>query len=262
MVGITKRKEAVAKWNIIKHQKAKYTCLIEDVTKVKDYSEYSLHQEFSTAKTKEVERNVKTLYQYLEDKDLLKDGNLINITSGEIIDDETKRFYLDCIERGEKRYADFQENRIVQKTMSLFKTITQPKLQKHKAGGTICRDKKKETMAMLRTVDIARSRCYDVKLLLSYELTTTSYFLMDDDGYMRSSKSKSELYIRFEQIPYNDLDIGNYALFVDFMAYASKLDSQVTKCGLKTFGDFALNIWNTIMRQCYQQSYRLFLIII
>ena len=91
MVGITKRKEAVAKWNIIKHQKAKYTRFIEDVTKVKDYSEYSLHQEFSAAKTKEVERNVKTLYQYLEDKDLLKDGNLINIASGEIIDDETKR---------------------------------------------------------------------------------------------------------------------------------------------------------------------------
>ena len=103
---------------------------------------------------------------------------------------------------------------------------------------------------MLRTVDIARSRCYDVKMLLSYELTTTSYFLMDDDGYMRSSKSKSELlqYIRFEQFPYNDLDIGNYALFVDLMAYTRKLDSRITKCGLKAFGDFALNIWNTIMR--------------
>ena len=217
---------------------------------MKDYSEYSLHHEFSASKTKEVQRNVKAWYQYLEDKDLLKDGNLINIASGEIIDDETKRFYLDCIERGEKRYVDFRENRIVQKTTSLLKTITQPKVQKHKDGATICRDKKKETMAMLRTVDIARSRCYGVKLLLSYELTTTSYFLMDDDGYMRSSKSKSELlqYIRFEQIPYNDLDIGNYALFVDFMAYARKLDNRITKCGLKTFGDFALNIWNTIMR--------------
>ena len=75
-------------------------------------------------------------------------------------------------------------------------------------------------------------------------------FLMDDDGYMRSSKSKSELlqYIRFEQIPYNDLDIGNNDLFVDFMAYARKLDRRITKCGLKTFGDFALNIWNTIIR--------------
>ena len=46
---------------------------------MKDYNEYSLHQEFSAAKTKEVERNVKTLYQYLEDKDLLKDGNQINM---------------------------------------------------------------------------------------------------------------------------------------------------------------------------------------
>ena len=121
MVGITKRKETVAKWNIKKHQKAKYTRFIEDVTKVKDYSEYSLHHEFSAAKTKGAERNVKTLYQYLEDKDLLKDENLINIASGEIIDDETTRFYLDCIERGEKRYADFRENRIVQKTTALFK---------------------------------------------------------------------------------------------------------------------------------------------
>ena len=67
--------------------------------------------------------------------------------------------YLDCIERGEKRYADFRENRIVQKTTSLFKTITRPKVQKHKDGGTICRDGKKETMAMLRTVDITCSSC-------------------------------------------------------------------------------------------------------
>ena len=53
-------------------------------------------------------------------------------------------------------------------------------------------DIKKDTMTLFRSVDIARARCYDIKKLLSYEMTITPHCLVEY-GFLRSSDTKSKL---------------------------------------------------------------------
>ena len=222
---------------------------MEDLCGIIDDSEYSLHHEFSKSSTPAVEESVMVVCKYLEDKDLFKEGNLINVATGEILEDESKIFFIGSIERGEDLYNKFRKERIVEKNTSLFKIISQQKIKNPKNNVQDAVDKKKDTMTLLRTVDIARARCYDIKKLLSYELTSIPHFLTED-GFLRSAKTKSDLLedIRFTQIPFKDIDINNDVTVIDFMAYARKLESRMKNCGLKTFGDFLNNIWKTFER--------------
>ena len=50
VIGITKKKEIVTKWNLLK-EKSKHTDLLE----------YSLHQEFSTTQTKEDGKDIRII---------------------------------------------------------------------------------------------------------------------------------------------------------------------------------------------------------
>ena len=47
IIGFTRRKEAVCKWNIIKHEKAKYRKFLSEVCLTNKDDEYELHHEFS-----------------------------------------------------------------------------------------------------------------------------------------------------------------------------------------------------------------------
>ena len=47
IIGFTRRKEAVCKWNLIKHEKEKYRSFLYDVCQMRDDDEYSLHYEYS-----------------------------------------------------------------------------------------------------------------------------------------------------------------------------------------------------------------------
>ena len=51
IIGITRKKEAVAKWSIIKHEKEQFTDLLYNLCSLDTDGEYSLHHEFSTAVT-------------------------------------------------------------------------------------------------------------------------------------------------------------------------------------------------------------------
>ena len=157
VVGYTKRKEAVARWNLIKHEKTKYTYFMEDLCGIIDDSEYSLHHEFSKSSTAAVEESVMVVCKYLEDKYLFKEGNLINVATGEILEDESKIFFIGCIERGEDLYNKFRKERIVEKNTSLFKTISQQKIKKPKNNVQDAVDKKKDTMTLLRNYYLTSS---------------------------------------------------------------------------------------------------------
>ena len=43
IIGFTREKEVVAKWNIIKHEKMPYFKFLSDLCKLSSESEYSLH---------------------------------------------------------------------------------------------------------------------------------------------------------------------------------------------------------------------------
>ena len=49
VIVITKRKEAVLKWNILEHMKMKYTNFLYVVCSMSDDDEYSVHHEFSSS---------------------------------------------------------------------------------------------------------------------------------------------------------------------------------------------------------------------
>ena len=71
---------------------------MENLCGIVDDSEYSLHHEFSKKSTEDIEKTIKQICEYLENRDLFEEGSLINIANGEILDDESKTFYLKSIE--------------------------------------------------------------------------------------------------------------------------------------------------------------------
>ena len=61
IIGSTRRKEAVCKWNLIKHEKAKYRNFMNTVCQMDENDEYSQHYEFSGRITKADKHNVAAL---------------------------------------------------------------------------------------------------------------------------------------------------------------------------------------------------------
>ena len=106
-------------------------------------------------------------------------------------------------------------------------------------------------MILLRSVDVARARAYDVKTLLSYEIASTS-FILTKDGYLRPASNNSDLQkeTRISQVSFKQLKINcRFAVLFDFMAYARKLGSRVTNANLKTFGGFVNNLWQSLRKR-------------
>ena len=61
IIGFTRRKEAVRKWNLIKHEKVKYRNFMNTVCQMDENDEYSQHYEFSGRITKADKHNVAAL---------------------------------------------------------------------------------------------------------------------------------------------------------------------------------------------------------
>ena len=105
----------------------------------------------------------------------------------------------------------------------------------------------------IRNIDYARLRNYSLSDLLCYELMSTSFFLTQDDGYLRKSE-KSELTREIEkklETPHSlDVPKGNMPsrVAIDFMAYARK--DTCGKIKNKTFGEFVMHQWQTF---CFYQ---------
>ena len=65
IIGFTRRKEAVCKWNLIKHEKAKYRNFMNTVCHMDEDDEYSLHYKFSDRITKADKHSVAALMKSL-----------------------------------------------------------------------------------------------------------------------------------------------------------------------------------------------------
>ena len=135
------------------------------------------------------------------------------------------------------------------KNKILFDRISKEVIKKVISQNQQAKDIKIESMILLRSMDVARARAYDVKILLSYERASTSFFLTED-RYLQSTSNKSDLQKkkRIWQVPFKHLKINcRSAVLFDFMAYARKLGSRVTNANLKTFGDFVNNLWQSFL---------------
>ena len=60
VIGFSRRKESVTKWNLLKHEKSKYTQFIDVLCDYTNQDEYSLQREFSVTSTAAEEKSIQT----------------------------------------------------------------------------------------------------------------------------------------------------------------------------------------------------------
>ena len=163
----------------------------------------------------------------------------------------------------EENYNEFRQARLIDKTKKIMDPITKVgKIRKHSEPNKKI-DIKKETIMAIRNIDHARLRNYSISDLLCYELTSTSFFLTQDDGYLRKSEKSGlirEMEKKLETPPSLDVTKGNTPSMVaiDFMAYARKI--PVAKLKLKTFGEFVMHLWQTFrffIKKLQQNGYNI-----
>ena len=106
IVGYTREEEAVAKWNIIKHEKMQHFKFLNDLCNLSSDSEYSLHHEYSPSATAEDWFHVTDIYLYIKKCMNLfsstKNHDIVNIATGVLIDAKEKEILLECISDGNK----------------------------------------------------------------------------------------------------------------------------------------------------------------
>ena len=90
---------------------------------------------------------------------------------------------LKCKELGQQIYADFYQSRLDKKSVKLFDNIPKTRKTTKSESLIIKFDLNKEAVNFLRKVDFARLRKYDIKHLLTYEISSTSFYLTKD-GYL------------------------------------------------------------------------------
>ena len=254
IIGFTREKEVVAKWNIIKHEKMQYFKFLNDLCNLSVDSEYSLHHEYSPTTTAEDWVHVTDIYSYIKERMNLfsstENQNILNIAMGVLIDGKEKDMLLECISDGDKAYNDFVKSRLESHQKQLFDVI--PKTM----NKTILSTKKKnvdvhlETTKALRYIDFARARGYDLSSVFKCELSEIPFFLVKD-GILRKCDNKSELERTIEGklehpptrfIPSKD---KKSMIAIDFMVCAKKV--RVKKDNVRTFGDFCQKVQDMIL---------------
>ena len=194
IMGFSRRKEAVCKWNIIKQEKGLYTNFMHKLCGFDTNDEYSIHHEFSPSITKRDQEAVEQMMEYIQERGIFFDidqSSNTNISTGVQLDRKASVFFLGCIEKGEEEYLKFKSARLENKTQKLFDSIPKVRKRKAKTNGSSSGDLEKETVSFLRYIDYARLRQYEIRQLLQFEITSTS-FLLTKDGFLRKSQ-KSEL---------------------------------------------------------------------
>ena len=68
IIGFTRRKEAVAQFNLIRHEKAKISSFLQSICHLTIQGEYILYHEFSGSITKRDSENVKEAVDYTRNK--------------------------------------------------------------------------------------------------------------------------------------------------------------------------------------------------
>ena len=249
IIGISRRKEAVCKWNLIRHDKLLYTSNLESLCNLIADDEYNLHHEFSPSAHKADKIAVDTLFEYFKDNINPFDSShdkVTNFVTGEVIDPGLTEDLINCITIGEAAYSEFKSSHLDEKTVKLFDPIKRTNIVMKSVEFQKPPDINKETQVFMRTIDIARLRGYNLNLLLQHELTSTSFYLTKEGNLRKSEKSEllRELKNTLEEIPeVVPIDDIPTAIIFDFMAYCRKV--PVKKLKLRTYEDLLNYLWST-----------------
>ena len=250
IIGMTRQKEAVALWNLLKHEKDLHVAQLLEWCNLgdKDDSELSLQIGHERAKA---------LLDYINSiNNPFSTGiRLHNISTRTDIPQEVVGGLLECLEIGENSYQEFVGTRFQNKEKHLHDTIPTNRntvFVKHPSTSSTLKKSmaKKDAAESIRYIDYARERGYSMLELLKYELTSTSQFLTTEceDGIRLKKPDKASLSRELvNQLPQEKRNIKCDAqmTIVDFMALVRKL--PIKKMGIDTFGELAESLCNSIL---------------
>ena len=255
IIGVTRKKDAVALWGIIKHKKDQYVDLLKEKNDVQ--GELSLHHDFNPSTATTIVRMVRDIEEYLlkvcnplQDQAVMK-----NILTGEIVTNVKVDKLICCRKEGLEASAKFINDRLRKKSLSIHSTISKIKFKPPKTTLYLASkaDVKSETIKALMFTEYGCHRGFTVEELLQHEITNSAFFLIDKDGYLRKSV-KSQLGTELLKLcPLIDkkgpeTSPHTHAIVIDFMALVRKVPLKKLDLPVKTFLDFAIALMSMITK--------------
>ena len=255
IIGVTRKKDAVALWGIIKHKKDQYVDLLKKRMDVP--GELSLHHDFNPSTAATIVKMVQDIEEYLLKvcNPLQDQAALKNILTGETVTSMNIDRLICCMKEGHEACANFINDRLRKKLASIHSTISKIKFTSPKAMSNLTSkvDVKSETIKALMFLEYGCHRGFAVEELLQHEVTKSALFLVDKDGYLRkSAKSQlgTELLKLCPHIDKKSLTTAPraHAIVIDFMALVRKVPLKKLDPPVKTFHDFAVALTSVITK--------------
>ena len=131
VTGISRKKEVVCKWNLIRHDKLLYTSNLEILCNLIVDDEYNLHHEFSSSANKADKIAFDTLFEYFKDNNNpfgFSNDSVVNSMTGEFIDPELTENLMHSITIGEEVCSEFKSSRLDKKPLSCLTRSQQTKV--------------------------------------------------------------------------------------------------------------------------------------
>lgn len=260
IIGITKRKEAVTQWNLLKHEKDLFVALMLENCKIVETEDtLNFHHDFSASTTARNIERLSMLREYISTvgNPLTKSEKLINIMSGEVIPYSNVAKLLGALEFGHDCYTVYLQERLFEKSTSIHDRIATNReywvLEKNKMETKKANLMRTDTISdVIRYIDCAETRGYEKHKLLTYELTPYSFFLSTGTGkgYPEMKKTNKSLLSNgligfLPQEKRNAIDCEYQMIVIDFMCIARKIPIKTLK--LDTYEDLANTLLNMIL---------------
>ena len=178
IIGVTRKKDAVALWGVIKHKKDQYV----DFLKMEDdvQGELSLHHDFSTNTVSTMVRMVQDIEEYLlKVCNPLKDQAVLkNILTGEIVTNINVDKLLCCMKEGNIACTKFIDDRLRKKSLSIHSTISKIKYVNPNTSPNLNFkvETKNEIIKALMYIEYGCHRGFTIEELLQYEITNSAFF--------------------------------------------------------------------------------------
>ena len=105
IIGITRKKEAVNKWNILRHEKLQYIQFLEQMCNISNNDEYSLHHEFSPSVTENNREAVSNIIDYINEhvnRFRMDENTLVNLVTGVKFDACSSVLLINCLQTGDE----------------------------------------------------------------------------------------------------------------------------------------------------------------
>ena len=123
----TKRKQAVCKWNIIKHEKCLFRKALTKICKLETGNQYSLHDNFCKFTTDG--QSAEKMISHTNERGSPFDISVtitMNVVSG---DNELLVFKANCLDLGEEEYQKIKDERLEKKVIKLIDPIQKVKMK-------------------------------------------------------------------------------------------------------------------------------------